>query len=149
MKKLVFFLMFLPLPVMSLCLEFYLDENGQAQSIQCGSQRPELKCDKKSYWDGTSCQKVKIIQICENEGGVWKQVQLRGAEFSDAFKSGELARKRSIINMCVCPGQKVWDGQKCRSDIPLSKQCTAGFSNTSVRMTEEFFGSKDCPRIKK
>ncbi|MBO7097822.1 MAG: hypothetical protein J6W11_04210 [Alphaproteobacteria bacterium] len=147
MKKFILALMLWPACSMALCLDFYLDENGQSQSVKCGSNKPETKCINGTYWNGTSCQKIKIIQICESQGGTWKQVQLRVAQLSDAFKSGELSRKRAIINMCVCPNQQVWDGQNCRSDIPPSKQCTAAFSDKSVRMTEEFFGSDDCPRL--
>ncbi|MBO6087512.1 hypothetical protein J6P92_04095 [bacterium] len=147
MKKFVFLLMFWPISAMALCLEFYFDKDGQSQSLKCGSNRPEIKCSGETYWDGTSCQKVEIIEICKKQGGTWKQVQLRVAQLADAFESGALARKRAIINMCACPEQKVWDGQKCRSDIPTAKQCTGGFGDKSVRMTEEFFGSEDCPRV--
>lgn len=149
MKKLIFLLMLIPFSAMALCLDFYLDKNGQLQSVKCGSQRPELKCKNGTYWDGKICRKVEIIKICKRQGGVWKQVQLRVARMSDAFEPGALARNRSIINMCVCPHSRVWDGKECRSDVPLAKQCTPAFGNTSVRMTEEFFGSKDCPRVQR
>lgn len=150
MKKLLFLLMLVPFSASALCLDFYFDKDGQAQSTRCGSDMPELRCkrsDPASYWNGQACEKVEIIEICRSQGGEWKQTQLRVAEMPDAFKSGALARKKAIIHMCACPDEKVWDGQKCRSDIPRSKQCTTFAGNGSIRMTEDFFGSADCPRF--
>ena len=147
MKKLLFLLLLAPVSAGALCLEFYFDKDGQSQSVRCGSKIPELKCGDHSYWNGQACEKIKIIEICEAQGGKWKQAQLRVAQMPDAFKSGALAQKRTIIHMCACPDKKVWDGRKCRSDIPQFKQCTTYMGDGSVRMTEEFFGSEDCPRI--
>ena len=150
MKKILFLLLLMPVSAGALCLDFYFDKDGQSQSVRCGSKIPELKCknsDPHSYWNGQSCEKVKIIEICEAQGGQWEQAQLRVAQMSDAFESGALARKRTIIHMCACPDKKVWDGRKCRSDIPKFEQCTTYMGDGSVRMTEDFFGSQDCPRV--
>ena len=147
MKKILGLLLLLPTIANALCLRFYYDKDGQMQSASCGAEGPELKCDGISYWNGQACVPVKIAQICEAQGGRWEQVQLRGAQLGDAFESGALARKRSVIHMCVCPDRKVWDGKKCRSDVPLNRQCTNFFGDGSIRMTKEFFGSKDCPPI--
>lgn len=150
MKKILFLLLLTPASAGALCLDFYFDKDGQSQSVRCGSDIPEIKCkrsDPYSYWNGRTCEKVEIIETCEAQGGKWEQAQLRVAEMPDAFKSGALARKRTIIHMCVCPNKKVWDGQRCRSDVPRSKQCTTYAGDGTVRMTEEFFGSADCPRF--
>ena len=150
MKKILFLLLLMPSVAEALCLDFYFDKDGQNQSVRCGSDIPEIKCkrsDPYSYWNGRSCEKIKIIESCEAQGGSWEQAQLRVPHMQDAFESGALSRKRAIIHMCACSNGKVWDGGKCRSDIPLSRQCTTYMGDGTVRMTEEFFGSKDCPRI--
>lgn len=147
MKKILFLLLLAPFSAGALCLDFYFDKDGQSRSVRCGTDIPELKCDPRSYWNGKSCEKIKIVEICEAQGGKWKQAQLRAAELPDAFESGALARKRSIIHMCACPDGKAWDGKKCRSDIPPTEQC-ADFTG-DIRMTESFFGSGNCPRPSK
>lgn len=150
MKKYLFLLLLMPVSARALCLDFYFDKDGQINSARCGSDLPELKCrfpEARSYWNGQTCEKVKIIEICESQGGEWKQVQLRVAQMQDAFESGALARKKTIIHMCVCSDGKVWDGQNCRSDIPRSEQCTSFLGDGTVRMTEDFFGSENCPRF--
>ena len=149
MKKFLFLLAFTPATAMALCLNFYFDKDGQTHSVQCGSNLPELKCHNNTYWNGRSCVPVPIIKKCEAQGGKWEQVQLRGANLSDAFESGKLVQKRAMIHMCVCPNKKVWDGKTCRSNVPTKRQCTNFFGDGTNRMTEEFFGSKDCPRIPK
>ena len=131
----------------ALCLDFYFDKDGQTHSVPCGSKLPELQCSGTTYWNGQACEPIEIVKICELQGGEWEQVQLRGAHIEDAFESDELVRKRSIIHMCACPKRKVWDGKKCRSDVPLDQQCTNFFGNGTIRMTKEFFGSEDCPTI--
>ncbi len=143
MKKLVLLLMLIPFSAKALCLNFYLDKNGQTHSVRCGSNIPETQCRNGTYWDGASCQKVEIISICESQGGIWKQAQLGVAQ----AKGNTSKNKSSFINLCACPNQKVWDGYKCRSDIPLSQQCTTLFGDGSIRMTEGFVGSKGCTRI--
>lgn len=147
MKKVLGLLLLLPAMANAMCLEFYYDKDGQTHSVQCGSNKPELRCQGTTYWNGRACVPIEIAKICESQGGEWDQVQLRGAQLGDAFKSGALARKRSVIHMCVCPNQKVWDGKKCRSDVPLNQQCTNFFGDGTIRMTKEFFGSEDCPPI--
>lgn len=150
MKKLLILLLLTPVSAGALCLDFYFDKDGQAQSVRCGTDIPEIKCkhsDPDSFWNGSACEKVEIIEKCRSQGGEWKQAQLRVAEMPDAFKSGALARKRTIIHMCACPAEKVWDGTTCRSDVPRAKQCTTFAGDGSIRMTEDFFGSADCPRF--
>ena len=147
MRKLLWLLMLLPTVANALCLDFYFDKDGQTHSIQCGSKRPELQCYGTTYWNGQTCAPIEIAKACESQGGKWAEVQLRGAQLEDVFKSGALAHKRSVIHMCDCPNQKVWDGKECRSDVPLNQQCTNFFGDGSIRMTKEFFGSEDCHPI--
>lgn len=139
MKNLLFLLMLIPTCVAAMCAESYLDKDGQSQLIRCGSNRPETQCYDKTYWNGEACVPVEIIKLCESQGGEWEQVQLRIPRSSDKGKA--------IINMCVCPNKKVWDGKTCRSDVPLDQQCTNFFGDGTIRMTKEFFGSDDCPQI--
>ena len=151
MKKFVFLFLLILVPISAgaMCLDFYFDKDGQSHSVKCGSNRPETQCYDGTYWNGEACEKVEIIRICEEQGGHWEQAQLKGAQLSDAFKPDALTQQRSIIHMCACPDKKVWDGRNCRPDIPLSRQCTTFFGDGSIRMTEEFFGSRNCPRILK
>ncbi|MBR6412863.1 MAG: hypothetical protein IKS41_06880 [Alphaproteobacteria bacterium] len=149
MKKLVFLFLLMPVFARAMCLEFYFDKDGQSHSIQCGSNRPEAQCYNGTYWNGEACEKIEIIKICEEQGGQWEQAQLRGAHISEALEPDTLRKRKAIIHMCVCPDKKVWDGRNCRSDIPLANQCTTFFGDGTIRMTEEFFGSKNCSRILK
>ena len=154
MKKLVFLLMLLPAYGNAVCYEMYFDKNGQSHSQRCGAM-PHAQCiereddeggivNKGMYWAGQSCQKVKIIASCEKQGGKWQRVHLEGKPISP----------ESFANMCVCPGREVWDGKRCRSDIPLSRQCKGStfddMGNTyNVRITEGIYGSQKCPRFLK
>ena len=148
MRKLLGLLLLLPTMANALCMEFYFDKDGQTHGVECAARRrPELRCREKNYWNGQACAPIEIVKICESQGGKWEAVQLRLAELGDAFESGALAAKRSVIYMCVCPNQKVWDGKECRSDVPVDQQCTNLFGDGTIRMTKEFFGSEDCPPI--
>lgn len=158
MKKLALLLMLISGYANALCLTSYLDEEGQFHTIRCGGDTPEEKCSRMvadrseervymnggMYWNGKSCEKVKVIEICEKQGGKWIRVSL-------------LKRPPASINTCVCPDDKVWDGKKCRSDIPVLQQCIGHFDSEVpndpkigsgyVRMTEGVYGSKNCPRV--
>ncbi len=143
MKALILFLTFFPLYANAVCLEFYYDKNGQSHSVRCNSGLAQVQCKGSTYWDGYTCREVEIIKSCKNQGGIWKQVQLR---------SGNVRNKGSyehmFVNMCVCPNQKVWDGVKCRNDIPKSRQCTNFLGDGSIRMTKEFVGNENCTKIR-
>ena len=142
MKKFLFLAsLFFPFYANATCMEHYFDKNGDLHMIKCGSNRPELQCDDKTYWNGKSCAPIKIIKYCESLGGKWKQVQLRVPLPN--------SKKPSFAIICACPNKKVWDGKKCRKDIPLSQQCTNYGGNGTIRMTKSFFGSEDCPKVSK
>lgn len=134
--------MFIPAYASAVCLEFYLDKDGQIHPAKCNSDRPEVLCrqlNKETYWNGKACVIPKVIKDCKSQGGYWKQVQLR--------VPGESDKGRNFINMCICPNKEVWDGKKCRSDIPISQQCTDLLGEGVIRMTKEVYGSKNCPPI--
>ena len=142
MKKfLLFLLVFIPTAAPAPCMHGYLDKDGQFQGVPCGEHKLDAKCSETyrgHYWDGKSCRKIEIIQRCENQGGTWEQVLIWGGK-----------RKRPLTGMCLCPDKKVWDGKNCRADIPLSRQCVNSETNGYARMTEEFFGARNCPRESK
>ena len=142
MKSLLFILTFFPICANAVCLEFYYDKNGQQHSAKCNSGIIQLQCKGHTYWDGYGCKEVEIIKFCKNQGGVWKQVQLRAGNMRNQQNN------QMFVNMCVCPNQKVWDGYKCRTDVAKSNQCTSFLGDGSIRMTKEFFGQGDCFKIK-
>ena len=143
MKVLILFLTFFPLYANAVCLDFYYDKNGQSHSVRCNSGLPQVQCRKPLYWDGYACSEVEIIKSCENQGGNWKEVQLRTGNMRD-----KNAYKQMFVNMCVCPNNLVWDGKICRNDVPKSDQCTNFLGDGSIRMTKEFFGNGNCTKVK-
>ena len=147
MKKFLFLLLFLPISGWSMCLEFYLDKDGQLHAVPCGQGGLMLNCGPEQYRDGEFCRDIEIIKSCKAQGGTWEQAQLRGADLADALNPDNLRNKKAIIHLCVCPNQTVWDGQNCRSDIPIQQQCTTFFGDGSIRITHDFFGPGECPRI--
>ena len=66
MKQFLFLLLLLPMTGWSMCLEFYLDKNGQSHAVQCGQGGLMLKCGPEQYWDGETCRDIEIIKSCNH-----------------------------------------------------------------------------------
>ena len=89
---------------------------------------PGLRVAKKFATSTNSkCVKVPPEHTCRHQDGYWI------ADTQPSF--------------CICPPKKVWDGESCRSDIPVAQQCS--LENGEARVTKKFIGSKNCKPILK
>lgn len=134
--------------VNAMCMRFYYDKDGQSHGAKCGAGLPEQNCEGYTYWDGRQCIAIQIIQSCIEQGGKWQQVQFRVSGIQDVLDDvNNIYKNRYFYNVCVCPNKGVWDGKKCRYDIPREHQCTNYAGDGTIRYTEELYGSVNCPRF--
>ena len=141
MKQILGFLLLLPTMANALCLDFYFDKDGQTHAIRCGSNWPEVQCRGTTYWNGQACVPIEIAKICESYSGEWSETHV---DTVIGLTSDNIKRVlHESLHVCACPDQLVWDGEKCRSDIPLDQQCTVWSDNTPIQMTKEFCDSKN------
>ena len=114
------------LQVRAECMEGYFDKNGKRLDTPCSTKKQEVKCARQlAYWDGRTCVKLKQVEKCQSQGGEWY------AEEKPSF--------------CICPELQVWDGSKCRSDIPLTQQCEI---SSGLRVAKKFATSTNSKCIK-
>ena len=126
MKKVfLFLLVFTAIQVRAECREVYFDKNGKQLDAPCSTKKQEVKCARQlAYWDGHTCVKLQQMVQCQSQGGEWYAEE--------------------IPSFCICPELQVWDGSRCRSDIPLDQQCEVF---PGLRVTKKFIGSHNCKPV--
>lgn len=150
MRKFFIFIVLIlfSIDVNAMCMRFYYDKDGQSHGAKCGSDLPEQNCKGYTYWDGKQCVTIQIVQSCLEQGGKWQQAQFRVPGVQEVLDDvNSIYKNRHFYNVCVCPNKGVWDGRKCRYDIPRKKQCTNFAGDGTIRYTEELYGSSNCPRF--
>ena len=154
MKKWCLLFILLPMYAEAVCLQGGLDRNGQRQLHPCSAHlSPEIACNEKgdSYWDGQSCRKVEIIQACKAQGGEWIGIQILDKAYPiNLLKQTKSLCASGFCNICLCSGQKVWNGRQCLANVlpeqncRIDTWCEAKRRDITVAVTPNFLGLRNC-----